>query len=176
MKPQKAMAFLTDEPTMSMKSPPSRVATTEVTMVTTPNVKSMTLAADQRAHTQLACRATSHACSLLSEDTLRNIMGLQVSNGAINRCLQLCLRHLVYQLLPIESHNAAWDSQERRIMKAHLGSPEGVCPKSPLYGAVCYQVSDEHWALPRDDDVPPKRPQPALPTQQYASMICIIPY
>ena len=41
VQPQKAMAFFTDEPTMSMKKPPSRVATMEVVIVTTPNVRSM---------------------------------------------------------------------------------------------------------------------------------------
>ncbi len=65
VKPQKAMAFLTDEPTMSMNSPPSRVATTEVAMVTTPNVRSMNSCGRSKSSYPACMQATSCAWMLL---------------------------------------------------------------------------------------------------------------
>ena len=64
--PLRSMAFLMEDPTRSRAHPPSRVATTAVTMVTPPKVRSM----DSRPTPNSSCPACVHAwqmaCELLS--------------------------------------------------------------------------------------------------------------
>lgn len=127
---QKSMAFRTDDPIMSMNSPPSRTATIEVAIVTTPNVRSI-VSCGRSKSSKPACSPTHITHSAQNTATTAvNQCEHPVSTLKLTACTDRILAKYMrilchpdnFRILALWTLGSTWTSQKSLLHE--------VCPSS----------------------------------------------